>query len=930
MRVPPAVLIVEDDATTAALIDIQLKTLGYQVMGVVTRGEDAIEQVAMRQPDLMLLDVTLEGAMDGVDVATAVLRSGNTVPVVFLTSKNDHATMERIRSSLPFGCLVKPPQQEELGTALTIALRGHELERQARAGHENLAAILDGVADAVIALDSSGVVTFMNRSAEQLGGWSRYEGEGRTLDTLLPLIDDPLLVGPSPWAGVLAASAQREQILHLRARDGALRIVRFSLSPIRSPDALGANTVVLLSDLTNQRREEIDRLHLQQEVRRMARALKVLSESSRALQHAVSEVELFTEVCRITVDLGYRLAWVGMAAHDARHSVLPVAHAGYRDRYLDEMLLTWDDDGSDHGPTGAAIRSGEVAIARDILADERYSDWRMEAAKRGYASGIALPLKSGDRVLGALTIYAIEGDAFGTDEVELLHELARHLSYGLVVLRGRAERQRAERDLLKAEARYRVLVEQVPVVTYIAALDETSSTLYMSPQIAAMTGFPPERWISTTAFFVTRLHPGDRMRVLAELALCREQGQPLACEYRLLAADGRTVWIRDEAKVVRDEQGRPEFIHGVLMDITQRKLAEESLHHAHQTLSALIAASPLAIFALDRTGCVANVWNPAAARLFGWSEAEVMGRPLPIVSPEKQQEFRSFFSRVLTGEVFTGVEVQRHHRDGTPIDLSMAAAPLSDPDGSPAGLIAMLSDITQRKRAEAALAAAQRDATVGRMAAVVAHEVNNPLAAMKAWLGLLRSDLAAQPEARKALDLISEQVDRIARTVRNLLGFARQREARERQVPCGELIRTVAELFAGRMRAKSITFELRVAEALPLVQGDPDQLQEVLINLLENACQALGHGRRVMLSANVREHLIEIVIEDDGPGLGTDPERLFTPFYTTKVNGTGLGLTVARRICVAHGGRLLAENAVSGGARFRVVLPALLQAEEVP
>jgi PAS domain S-box-containing protein len=417
------------------------------------------------------------------------------------------------------------------------------------------------------------------------------------------------------------------------------------------------------------------------------------------------------------------------------------------------------------------------------------------------------------------------------------------------------------------------------------------------------------------------------MRVMHELACCKDGLAPLASEYRLLAHDNRTVWVRDEAKLVRDEAGRPQFIHGVMMDITQRRLAEESLHHAHDALRALVNASPLAIFTLDTAGNVGEVWNQAAERLFGWNETEVIGRPLPIVPPDKQPELRMLLSRVLNGEVFTEVEIQRCHRDGTLIDLNMAAAPLSDPEGRIIGVIGMLADISGRKRAEAALTSAQRDATVGRMAAVVAHEVNNPLAAIKAWLGLLRSDLAQVPEVRRNLDMIAEQVDRIARTVRNLLGFARQREARDGRVPATTLIHTVTALFSGRMRARGIAFVCNVPDDLPAVQGDIDQLQEVLINLLENASQALGAGRHCTVRAAARDQRVEIEVEDDGPGLGPDPERLFTPFYTTKVNGTGLGLSVARRICVAHGGSLTAENVDRGGARFRVILPSLTTVE---
>ena len=924
MRKPPEILIVEDNVTTARVVELQVKKLGYQVAAMVTSGEAALAQVAQRRPDLVLMDVMLDGVMDGIETAKELLRGGDPMPVVFLTARNDLITIERIRGSMPFSCLIKPLQEDELATAIGVALRDHGLRRQARRSQINLAQVLDVVADAVIALDHAGCVLFLNIAAEQLCGMNRSAAEGQRLDDILPQLVTFDGQREGSWEHLLDEGFS-ERSLMLRHGVEGTQAVRCAIKSISGGHDSESVTVVMLSAMTTRTYDD-DHHQLQAEIRRMGRALKVLSETSRVLQSATSETELFDEVCRLSVALGYRLAWIGMARHDDERTVEPVAQAGYHDHYLDEVRLTWGDDVEDEGPTGAAIRSGEMVIARDILADERYSDWRMEAAKRGYAASISLPLKSGDRVVGALTIYAIEGDSFEEDEVELLRELAQNISYGLLALRGRSERERVEEDLLKAEARYRALVEQIPVVTYIAAADDFGSRLYMSPQITTLTGFHPERWISNPTFFADHLHPHDRARVWYEIARCKDGMAPLTVEYRLLTSDGSVVWIRDEAKMVRDDDRSP-FIHGVMMDISSRRLAEDSLHHAHEALQAVIHASPLAIFTIDPSGNVASMWNKAAERLFGWHESEVRGRPLPMVNDEKRAESRMFLDRVLGGEIFTDVEIQRAHRDGGVIDLNMAAAPLTNPEGHIIGAIAMFVDISSRKQAEVALATAQRDATVGRMAAVVAHEINNPLAAIKAWLGLLRADLAQVPEGRENLGMIAEQVDRIARTVRNLLGFARQREGREKRVPATALIRTVASLFHGRMRTRGIIFTCLIPDDLPGVHGDNDQLQEVLINLLENASQALGPGRHCHIRAVVHHQCLEIEVEDDGPGLGADPERLFTPFYTTKVNGTGLGLSVARRICVAHGGSLTAENMDQGGARFRVTLPVLITME---
>lgn len=231
-----------------------------------------------------------------------------------------------------------------------------------------------------------------------------------------------------------------------------------------------------------------------------------------------------------------------------------------------------------------------------------------------------------------------------------------------------------------------------------------------------------------------------------------------------------------------------------------------------------------------------------------------------------------------------------------------------------------LIHVHRERTREKALLAASRDATVGRMAATVAHEVNNPLAAIKGLLELLREDLPAGSDARKDAADIEAQIDRIARTVRALLGFARQRAAKSGGAPTGEILRAVAALFDESMRAKGINLIAEISEGLPPVALQPDALQDIVINLLENAREALAKGT-IWLAARRIGGMVEILVEDDGPGLGPNPELLFYPFRTFKPNGTGLGLAIVRQSCEACGGRIRGENRPEGGARFHVVLP---------
>ena len=183
------------------------------------------------------------------------------------------------------------------------------------------------------------------------------------------------------------------------------------------------------------------------------RMLNILSECSLALMRATDEPALLQEICRIITELGgYTLVWIGYAEQDADRSVRPVAQAGFEDGYLNKACITWDDTERGRGPTGKAIRTGKPCIAKNIRYDPDFAPWRKEAARRNYASSIALPLKRDDKVFGALNIYATVPDAFHAEEVNLLMELAGDLTFGITSLRELDARRRAEEEKMKLQA----------------------------------------------------------------------------------------------------------------------------------------------------------------------------------------------------------------------------------------------------------------------------------------------------------------------------------------------------------------------------------------------------------------------------------------------------------------------------------------------
>jgi len=196
--------------------------------------------------------------------------------------------------------------------------------------------------------------------------------------------------------------------------------------------------------------------HTEKELLRVTRALKAHSSCNHILVRAKDLTEYLREICSNIVEIGgYSLAWIGFALEDEQKTVQPVAQYGYADGYLDTVKINWADTELGRGPTGTAIRTGKPVIAHDIATNHCYAPWRAEAAKRGYASSIAIPLIDDVRTLGSLNIYAAEPDAFDEEEVKFLAELAADLAYGIRALGMRTEREEAEKELKESFGKLR-------------------------------------------------------------------------------------------------------------------------------------------------------------------------------------------------------------------------------------------------------------------------------------------------------------------------------------------------------------------------------------------------------------------------------------------------------------------------------------------
>jgi PAS domain S-box-containing protein len=261
------------------------------------------------------------------------------------------------------------------------------------------------------------------------------------------------------------------------------------------------------------------------------------------------------------------------------------------------------------------------------------------------------------------------------------------------------------RELKQAEERYRALVEGLPLVTYVDEPNEQVTSIYVSPQIEALLGYAPDEWLADPDLFVKRLHPDDRERVLAEHARAFAGGESTwSSDYRLLARDGRTVWLHDEALIVRNDHGAPLYVQGFQVDVSERKLAEEALRRSEaevrrqkQYFESLVEISPTAVLTLDLEDRVTS-WNPTAERLFGYSKAEALGRPVSDLTlrPEDMGE-RDALMQEVSERGSARLTTRRRRKDGSLVDVEVLVVAL-DADGERVGSYVIYHDISELLR----------------------------------------------------------------------------------------------------------------------------------------------------------------------------------------------------------------------------------------
>jgi PAS domain S-box-containing protein len=482
------------------------------------------------------------------------------------------------------------------------------------------------------------------------------------------------------------------------------------------------------------------------------------------------------------------------------------------------------------------------------------------------------------------------------------------------------ERQVTERTeaLQQAEEKYRSIFENA--IEGIFQSTPEGRFVTANPALARIHGYEsPEAMIATVTDIEHQLYV-DPHRRAEFVRLLQEHGTVSEFESQVYRKDGSVIWIAENVRALRDSEGRVVGYEGTVVDITERKRAQALVR-------SLIDTTQDAVISIDRQGRI-TLFNPAAERIFGYTLTEVLGKKLQMLMPEPYvSEHNSYIARYeQTGEPraigrIRTVAARRKNGEVFPIELSVAEIKTGDETRYGA----FIRDISEKVRLQEQLVERERLAAIGTTAATFAHEVGNPLNSMYMAAQLLerrfakRHDLIDDTLTTPLRNLMSE-IMRLTALLEEFRVLARRQKLNLRPV---SLTLLVADLLAGEAplyTARGIKIEQVFPPDLPPISADGEKLRQVLLNLCKNAVEAMPQGGTLTMRAHNSAEHVRLEVSDTGVGIpeGVD---IFAPFVTTKSQGTGLGLTIARQIVSAHKGTLAYYSIPRTGTTFTLMLP---------
>jgi PAS domain S-box-containing protein len=417
--------------------------------------------------------------------------------------------------------------------------------------------------------------------------------------------------------------------------------------------------------------------------------------------------------------------------------------------------------------------------------------------------------------------------------------------------------------------------------------------------------------------------------VAAELlGLVKKEGRIRNYLTEFIATNGRRISVSISASAFKNTRGEIAATLIVAHNLTEMRKLEDELAAKNRFMANILQDSADAIITLDPEDIITS-WNKGAEAIFGYTEQEVVGKSLNVIIPTDLQEAKELArigEKIRSQGVVNSYQTERTTKDGRRIQVIFTRTAIRNDSGRLIGSSAVLKDVTTYRNLERQLADAEHLATLGELSAGLAHEIKNPLAGIKGAIEVIRDSIPVTDAHREILGDVVHQVNRIDLIVRDLLNYAKPKPPSHLDINLSETMQRILAMVRKTSKHDSLSIQVHRLTDIPGFTGDETQLEQVILNLLLNAQCAMPRGGMIQIrfSHDPSEAAVRIEVEDNGPGIPEEVrKKLFQPFFTTRTDGTGLGLATSMKNVQYHGGSIEVHSQLGQGTKFIVTLPML-------